>query len=432
MPKLYSLARMTTATTGTGTVTLGVAVSGYLSFANAGVQNNDVVFYGIKDGSGSEVGWGTYASPGTTLTRNVIRSTSSNAAITLSGSAEVYITALASDGGDLLPGFTNPMRGFDLPLNLQLNASVASNILTVAVKGNNGQDPGNSNPVLVAFRDSTIANGDPVWVAITSALSINTNAVGASLGAGSSSTPFRFWVVAFNNGGTAVPALINCVGSGQIFALDETSVQSTTPMSASATSAGVFYTPNGTTLTNCALRILGYVEYSTGLTTAGTFATPPTKVQLYGPGVKKPGDPGQTKQFTSTTQTSSSSTSAVATSVHSSITLTSAADPVLIRWGGMMQAANDAAWGAVSLYRGNNAVTTQIGQWISELTPSTNAPVVEGIAAETLDTPFAGATTTAAYTVGIQVSSGQTITYPFNIPGFSPSGGWMTLTEIMG
>ena len=113
MPKLYNLARMTTTTAGTGTITLGVAVSGYLTFANAGVQNGDVVFYGIKDGSGSEVGWGTYTSSGTTLTRNVVKSTSSNAAISLSGSAEVYITALAGDGGDLLPGFDHPLRGFD-------------------------------------------------------------------------------------------------------------------------------------------------------------------------------------------------------------------------------------------------------------------------------------------------------------------------------
>lgn len=97
MAKLFNLARVTTATTGTGTITLGSAVSGYLTFALAGVSNGDVVSYGIKDGANSEVGIGTYTSSGTTLTRTVTKSTNSNAAISLSGAAEVYITIRAED-----------------------------------------------------------------------------------------------------------------------------------------------------------------------------------------------------------------------------------------------------------------------------------------------------------------------------------------------
>lgn len=97
MGKIYNLARMTTATTGTGTITLGSAVSGYLTFALAGVSNSDVVSYGIKDGANSEVGTGTYTSSGTTLTRTVTKSTNSNSAISLSGTAEVFITLRAED-----------------------------------------------------------------------------------------------------------------------------------------------------------------------------------------------------------------------------------------------------------------------------------------------------------------------------------------------
>lgn len=97
MAKLYNLARVSTATTGTGTITLGSAVSGYLTFALAGVVDGDIVGYGIKDGANSEVGSGTYTASGTTLTRTVTTSTNSNAAISLSGTAEVYITARAQD-----------------------------------------------------------------------------------------------------------------------------------------------------------------------------------------------------------------------------------------------------------------------------------------------------------------------------------------------
>lgn len=97
MAKLYNIARMTTATTGTGTITLGSAVAGFISFASAGVQNGDTVTYGIEDGTSREIGRGVYTSSGTTLTRSVIKSTNSNALISLSGSAQVFITACAED-----------------------------------------------------------------------------------------------------------------------------------------------------------------------------------------------------------------------------------------------------------------------------------------------------------------------------------------------
>jgi hypothetical protein len=95
--KAYNLAKVTTATTGTGTITLGSAVSGFLTFANAGVQDGETVSYGIRDGANSEVGRGVYTFSGTTLTRSVLRSTNSNSAINLSGNATVFITPLAED-----------------------------------------------------------------------------------------------------------------------------------------------------------------------------------------------------------------------------------------------------------------------------------------------------------------------------------------------
>lgn len=97
--KLYDLAKVSTATTGTGTITLGSAVSGFLTFAAAGVQNGEIVRYGIRDGANSEIGYGTYTSSGTTLTRTVTSSTNANAAISLSGSAQVFICASSLDVG---------------------------------------------------------------------------------------------------------------------------------------------------------------------------------------------------------------------------------------------------------------------------------------------------------------------------------------------
>ena len=106
MQLLYNLARVSTATTGTGTITLGAAVSGYLTFANAGVTDGQTVSYGISDGANSEVGYGVYSASGTTLTRVPTTSTNSNTAISLSGSAQVFITARAQDILPILFGAT--------------------------------------------------------------------------------------------------------------------------------------------------------------------------------------------------------------------------------------------------------------------------------------------------------------------------------------
>jgi len=111
MAKLFNLARMSSATAGTGTITLGSAVPGYLTFAQAGVSNGDVVDYAIKDGSNSEHGTGTYASSGTTLSRSVTRSTNSNNAISLSGTAEVFISPRAETLNDASLIATGTMDG---------------------------------------------------------------------------------------------------------------------------------------------------------------------------------------------------------------------------------------------------------------------------------------------------------------------------------
>ena len=97
MAVLKNRAKMSTSTTGTGTITLGSVESGYQTFADAGVANADVVRYVIEDGNNFEIGTGTYTATGTTLSRTVSESSNSDAAINLSGSATVFIGATAED-----------------------------------------------------------------------------------------------------------------------------------------------------------------------------------------------------------------------------------------------------------------------------------------------------------------------------------------------
>lgn len=95
--KLYNIVKVYTSTVGTGTVTLGAALPSFITFAAAGVVSGSTVSYAIEDGNNREVGTGVYTSGAETLTRNVVTSTNSNALISLSGNAVVFITGLAAD-----------------------------------------------------------------------------------------------------------------------------------------------------------------------------------------------------------------------------------------------------------------------------------------------------------------------------------------------
>lgn len=97
MAILVNRAKMTTATTGTGTITLGSASSGYQTFAAAGVANGDTVRYVIEDGTAWEIGTGVYTAAGTTLSRTVSQSSNAGSAINLSGSAVVFVSAVEAD-----------------------------------------------------------------------------------------------------------------------------------------------------------------------------------------------------------------------------------------------------------------------------------------------------------------------------------------------
>lgn len=138
---LVNRAWVNTSTVGTGDIDLGSALPGYFTFAEAGVQDADVVPYCAKDGNDFEIGTGTYTASGTTLTRTVTESkiggVAGTSTLNLSGNATVFITARAEDivnkdGNNDVTGIRNLTQTGYLDLTeISEPASPAANALRI-------------------------------------------------------------------------------------------------------------------------------------------------------------------------------------------------------------------------------------------------------------------------------------------------------------
>ena len=94
MPQLANRIQETTTTGGTGTITLGGAVTGYLTFASS-FSTSDVLFYTIDNGIGEwEIGIGTLLTTGTLSRDTVIASSNGGALVNFSsGTKRVFCSA---------------------------------------------------------------------------------------------------------------------------------------------------------------------------------------------------------------------------------------------------------------------------------------------------------------------------------------------------
>jgi hypothetical protein len=234
--RLYDRAGVATATTGTGTVTLGAAISNaYFTFAGAGVQDQDTVRYVIDDGNDFEIGEGVYTAAGTTLTRaTVIRSNvagvQGTGKLNLSGSATVRIDCSRTDL--VAPMLLGQPLGTGM-INGKVVPGVAANALTLAIKTLAGADPSPLDPVLFVFRNASAATGDYVVYRVTAALSIVVSS-GATLGHVNARDQ-QIILSAIDNAGT-VELAVSCKLFDQSVRL-----KSTTIMSGSATDAATMY-----------------------------------------------------------------------------------------------------------------------------------------------------------------------------------------------
>jgi hypothetical protein len=250
--------------------------------------------------------------------------------------------------------------------NLSLAASVASNVLTIAVKDSAGNDPTPNSNTRISFRNVAAGNGQISVEAVTGPLSIST-VVGASLGA-SANQAFRLWVVAFDSAGVPVLGLFNAstggavgAGTNRIYPLAEHVLQNSLAMSAAATAAGTFYT--AAALSARPIRILGYVEYGAGgLATPGTYTRVPDQIQIFGHGIYKPGDVIQRIAVSSApTNTSTAQTFAATTGLSVTLPMTSPANLAAVKCSGTITTNGPGQSAYVQLSRGNTNNTNLIG-----------------------------------------------------------------------
>lgn len=138
----------TTTTTGTGTVTLAGAVSGFRTFSSV-MATSDTCYYCIDDGAGNwEVGVGTLASSTTLARTTVLTSSNANALVSFAaGTKSIYLTVPAAGIGDLDPvGTLNlPSEGTTSPAaapasSLGVFAKTLGGRIVPAVKGPAGLD----------------------------------------------------------------------------------------------------------------------------------------------------------------------------------------------------------------------------------------------------------------------------------------------------
>lgn len=140
-----------------------------------------------------------------------------------------------------------------------VTAAVASNALTLTL-----------NPTVLDFRSATLGSGTVNTRSVAAAVSV-VIPTSATLGT-VSTVAARLVLVAIDNAGTVELGVANIAGG---FNLDETTLISTTAISASATANNVVYST--TARTSVPFRVVGYVDITEA--TAGTWATAPSTIQ---------------------------------------------------------------------------------------------------------------------------------------------------------
>lgn len=239
-----------------------------------------------------------------------------------------------------------------------VSAAVAGNNLTISLLTATGATPSVGTPCDVTFTNSTITTGTLVTRTVNAATTLVLNS-GSTLGA-INVQPFRVWVTFVDSGSTAVLGASIHSANNAIYPLEEAGLITTTACNACATAstAGTIYTT--VAQTSKPFRIAALLDWGSGLTTAGTWASGPTKDRPFGPGMRKPGDVVQAIQFTTSTQTMNATAVYVNSLCAATITPTSSPNLVSTTWSGPLVIATAGDSAKAALNRGGTVVGVEM------------------------------------------------------------------------
>lgn len=159
----------TTNTTGTGTLTLAGAVSGYQSFGAIG--NTNTTYYTIVSGTDWEVGIGTYTSAGTTLSRDTVFSSSAG------GTTKISVAAGAVVFGDYPATIATPAN----ITSYTTTATAAGTTVLTSTSSFQQFFTGTSTQTVTLPVSSTLSLGWSYWITNNSTGNITVNSSGGNL-----------------------------------------------------------------------------------------------------------------------------------------------------------------------------------------------------------------------------------------------------------
>ena len=154
-----------TTTTGTGTIVLGGAQTGYQSFAVVG--NGNTTYYTIADQTGSnwEVGIGTYYSGNVSLARTTILSSSNSGAVAnfTAGTKDVFVTYPSERSVNLDQSTSTAFAPqFNASNGILLNSTTVSTSYTIP----SGSNAISSGPMTIASSISVTVSSGQRWVVL--------------------------------------------------------------------------------------------------------------------------------------------------------------------------------------------------------------------------------------------------------------------------
>jgi hypothetical protein len=158
--KLGDRVRETTATTGTGNITLGGAVSGFISFSSV-LSNADTTFYAIIFGNQWEVGIGTYVSASNIIQRTTVLSSSNSGSLVdfTSGTKNIIITQPAERAVYVDGLSVAAANSATVPNSLLANSTITINGVTIALGGSSSVVPAPNPLVNYTLTTPTITGG---------------------------------------------------------------------------------------------------------------------------------------------------------------------------------------------------------------------------------------------------------------------------------